>query len=189
MILIILVLLVVLFIAYKLYNPSHGLIAGQIPVNEVINHWSKFFNFFSMSSDVFYKELENVLKEHEMPHSTISRTKHKEGGMLSASREYLRIKHGDLVFDVCAAPFGKDFFISWWMYETESKVRTVFKYTKFGSYLAARAARRTFYQADEEEMFTKCSHQCLMETVEKVGDGKAFLQLSDADKIYRTGGM
>lgn len=41
-----------------------------------------------------------------MPNSTIARTTHKKGGVFSSSREYLRIKHGELVFDVCAAPFG-----------------------------------------------------------------------------------
>jgi hypothetical protein len=38
-----------------------------------------------------------------------------EGGLLSAKREYLRATYGRYSFDICAAPFGKDFFFSWWL--------------------------------------------------------------------------
>ncbi len=39
----------------------------------------------------------------------------KEGGVLSAKREYLRIQRGNLAFDVCTAPHGSGYFFSWWM--------------------------------------------------------------------------
>lgn len=35
-----------------------------------------------------------------------------EGGLLSAKREYLRLKRERLVFDICAAPFGTGYFFS-----------------------------------------------------------------------------
>src|SRR5262249_32254698 len=38
----------------------------------------------------------------------------KEGGPLSASREYLRVTRQGLVFDICGAPFGTGFFVSLW---------------------------------------------------------------------------
>ena len=109
--------------------------------------------------------------------------------MLSASREYLRIKHGDLVFDVCAAPFGKDFFISWWLYETTGPMRVVFKGTRFGSFLQQRASKRTFYQIDEEDMFRACVHECILETIDKMTENKGELKLSDADKLFKMGGL
>jgi uncharacterized YccA/Bax inhibitor family protein len=45
----------------------------------------------------------------------------KEGGLLSARREYLRVKRGKLSFDVCAAPFGTGFFFSSWLIELPAK--------------------------------------------------------------------
>jgi hypothetical protein len=159
-----------------------------IPITQVISHWSHFFQDFSLSSDLFYAELEKIVKSNDMPHTTVERTKHKEGGMFSSSREYLRIKHFDLVFDVCAAPFGKNFFISWWLYETESGMRSLFKSTKVGDFLRQRAANRTFFQADEEAMFRSCVHECILETVAKVGESKGFRQLTDTEKAFRIGG-
>lgn len=162
---------------------------GSVPISNVLSHWSHFFRSFAMSSNNFYDELEKTLKIHEMPNAVIGRTKHKEGGMLSAAREYLRIKHGDIVFDVCAAPFGKDFFISWWLYETAGTMRTMLKNTKMGNFLNERAAKRTFYQIDEEDMFRSCVHECILETIGKVTEGKGTLQLTDADKAFKMGGL
>jgi hypothetical protein len=176
------------YIIYK-GTTSSGLIGGNIPVSNVISHWSHFFKTFALSSDAFYNELEKILASHEMPNSVIKRTTHKEGGLLSASREYLRIKHGDIVFDVCASPFGKDFFISWWLYESAGGMRAIFKKTKFGDFLSQRAANRTFYQVDEEDMFRSCVHECILETVSKVGEGTGTVQLTDADKAFKMGGL
>lgn len=182
-------LALVVFLIYKGTQTTSGLLGGNIPVSNVISHWSHFFKTFALSSDAFYKELEKILASHEMPNSVISRTTHKEGGLLSASREYLRIKHGDIVFDICASPFGKDFFISWWLYESQGGMRAIFKKTKFGDFLSQRAANRTFYQVDEEDMFRSCVHECILETVSKVGEGTGKIQLTDADKAFKMGGV
>ncbi len=180
---------IVIFLGYKYSAPDSKLVAGGIPVSNVLSHWSHFFQAFSMPSDTFYNELENTLRVHEMPHSTIFRTKHKEGGILSASREYLRIKHGDIVFDVCASPFGRNFFISWWLYETAGTMRTVLKNTRVGNFLQNRAQQRTFYQIDEEAMFRSCVHECILETINKVSEGKGMLSLTDSQKAFKMGGL
>jgi hypothetical protein len=101
----------------------------------------------------------------------------------------LRIKHGDLVFDICAAPFGTDFFISWWLYESKGGMRSWLRHTKVGDFLARRAERRTFFQIDEEDMFRSCVHECILETIAAVTEGKGILQLSDADKVFIKGGL
>lgn len=183
------IVVLLLLIIFNSKGSSSGLLGGAIPVSNVLSHWSHFFHSFSMSTDMFYGELEKTLQNHAMPNAVIERTNHKEAGMFSARREYLRIKHNDIVFDVCASPFGKDFFISWWLYETAGTMRTVLKNTKMGNFLQARAERRTFYQVDEEDMFRSCVHECILETVSKVAEGKGLMQLTDADKAYKMGGL
>lgn len=185
---VVVVIAIMVLVIYLTTRPS-ALLGGNIPVSNVISHWSHFFKSFALSSNAFYEELAKTLQSHEMPHARIGRTMHKEGGILSASREYLRIKHGDLVFDVCAAPFGKDFFISWWLYESQGGLRTWFGNTKMGDFLRARAAKRTFYQIDEEDMFRSCVHECILETVAAVTQGKGTTQLTDADKTFKMGGL
>ena len=189
---IVIVLLIVggaIYLIYRDFASRGSLIGGHIPVSEVISHWSHFFREFKVSSDMFYTELEKNIQTHAMPHTELQRVTHKEGGMLSASRVYFRIKHGDIVFDICASPFGNDFFISWWLYETAGPLRTLLKRTKVGDFLNARAAKRTFYQIDEEEMFRSCAHECILETITKVSEGKGFTQLTDAQKAFKMGGV
>ncbi len=181
------ILLLYLFINF-VNSSGSTLIGGHTPVSNVLSHWSHFFQSFALSSNSFYAELEQTLKGHEMPNAAITRTQHKEGGILSAAREYLRIKHGDIVFDVCAAPFGKDFFISWWLYESAGTMRTLLKQTKVGNFLNERAAKRTFFQVDEEDMFRSCVHECILETIAKVGEGKG-ISLTEADKVFKMGGV
>jgi len=188
----ILAVLAVVFIIYTLVKISDKAgtpMMGGTPISNVLSHWSHFFTQFTLSSDVFYKALEETFKVHDMPNIALGRTKHKEAGLLSANREYLRIRHGDIVFDICAAPFGKDFFISWWLYETTGTMRTVLRNTKVGDFMNARAARRTFYQIDEEDMFRSCVHDCILETITAVTMGKGVTQLTDADKAFKMGGM
>lgn len=189
-ILVLLLLAGIIFVVLKYTNTSGTtLLGGNVPVSNVLSHWSHFFQSFNLSSDLFYGELEKTFQSHEMPNAVIGRTKHKEGGMLSAAREYLRIKHGDIVFDVCASPFGKDFFISWWLYESAGTMRTMLKNTKVGDFMNARASQRTFYQVDEEDMFRSCVHDCILETITRVTEGKGITQLTDAQKAFKMGGL
>ncbi len=152
-----------------------------IPISQMLSHWGHLFPYFNMSSDKFYSQVTEIIKSHQMPDTKIERVKHKEGGMFSASREYLRVKYFDLVFDICAAPFGKDFFISWWLYETESAMRSLLKFTKAGDYLNERAAKRSFFEADEESMFRACVHQCVLEAIDAVMEEKGA-RLSELER-------
>ena len=161
----------------------------SIPVTEVINRWSHLFQNFSFSANEFYAKLQSKLEEQQMPKTEISKVTHKEGGLFSSSREYLRVKHKDLVFDVCAAPFGTNFFISWWLYETAGMMRNLLKNTSVGSMMAARAAKRTFFEIDSEQMFRECVHDALLQAVSAVTEGKGTRQLSDAEKQYQVGGF
>lgn len=160
-----------------------------IPVSNVLNHWTKMFPFCSMSSDEFYAQVEKIFKEHQIPDAKTERIKHKEGGIFSSSREYFRIKRGDLVFDICAAPFGKDFFISWWLYETEGLSKQLLKLTSVGSYLVERCAKQTFFQADEETMFLTCAHECILEAIEQMVQSKGLRALTEQEKQYAKGGL
>ncbi|MGB7547461.1 MAG: hypothetical protein WBM14_06920 [Terracidiphilus sp.] len=83
----------------------------------VISHWHHPIKDFHTSTMEFYAAVEQALKPHEIPDYSVSRIDWREGGVLTARREYLRIKRGKLAFDLCAAPFGTDFFFSWWLAE------------------------------------------------------------------------
>ena len=82
---------------------------------EVIGHWHQSVEALSTSTLDFYAAVEKALGNKEVPDLRIERTTFSEHGILSAKREYLRVRYGRLYFDICGAPFGKDFFFSWWL--------------------------------------------------------------------------
>lgn len=68
-------------------------------------------NFSAAPKDV-YDTVEQYIAVHEIPELEVTRAFWHEGGALSAKREYLKLARERLGFEICAAPFGTDFFIS-----------------------------------------------------------------------------
>jgi hypothetical protein len=93
----------------------------------VISHWDQLIENFQASSLEFYNSVEKALEGRAVPEIHWSRVEHKEGGLASAKRQYLRTHRGKYAFDICAAPFGTGFFVSWWF--TEPPLPFAFIYT------------------------------------------------------------
>src|ERR1035438_6432882 len=79
---------------------------------DVLSHWYTLVPGFNTSSQEFYGSVEEDLKARQVPGLEMSRVDFSEGGILSDKRTYLRMTRERLVFDVCAAPFGVNYFFS-----------------------------------------------------------------------------
>ena len=101
--------------------------ASQAAPDVVISHWSTLIEGFQASPLSFFKSVEEALARREIPETKKSRVDYKEAGLLSANREYLRVQREKLVFDVCAAPFGTGFFVSYWLAEDRLKLHPFVK--------------------------------------------------------------
>lgn len=84
---------------------------------DFISHWDQLIENFQASSLEFYGFVEKAVLARAVPEAHWTRVEHKESGLASARREYLRMHRGKHAFDICAAPFGNGFFISWWLTE------------------------------------------------------------------------
>jgi hypothetical protein len=80
-------------------------------------HWSTLVEGLQTSPQECYAAIEEAIRRREIPGARTSRVTYQEGGPLSAERIYLRVERKLLAFDICAAPFGKGFFFSWWQGE------------------------------------------------------------------------
>lgn len=88
----------------------------------VLSHWHHLFEA-QYSSKEFYAAVESALATRQVPGLEQSRLDFHEGGLLSSKREYLRFQRERLVFDICAAPFGTGFFVSWRLLEVPLPLR------------------------------------------------------------------
>ena len=91
--------------------------AKPVPTSAVLSHWHRLIENLETSSLEFYAAVETAIGRREVPQANPSRVDWREGGMLSARRGYLRVSRGRHRFDICAAPFGSGFFVSWWLAE------------------------------------------------------------------------
>jgi hypothetical protein len=68
---------------------------------------------FETSTDAFYQGIEDELQTRKVPGLELMRVDFREGGPLSAKRDYLRMRRERLTFDLCSAPFGTSWFFSY----------------------------------------------------------------------------
>jgi hypothetical protein len=81
---------------------------------EVVSHWHHSVENFNTSTLEFFIAIEGTLNEKLAP-VKMDRVDYRESGILSDKRQYLRVSYARYSFDIGAAPFGKDFFFSWWL--------------------------------------------------------------------------
>ena len=73
---------------------------------ELLDHWIRSAEGFSLAPAEFYSAVEQKLAAHKIPGMAITRQEFSEGGLLSEQRIYLRLMRERLAIAACAAPFG-----------------------------------------------------------------------------------
>jgi hypothetical protein len=82
-------------------------------VGAVNSNKCHYFDKLQFSSQEFYLLVEQLMTERRIPDVKISRVNYNEGNILSNKREYLRVARKEDMFDICAAPVGTGFFVSY----------------------------------------------------------------------------
>jgi len=132
----------------------------------ILAHWYNRFDEFSFSTQEFYDRLSEELHRRNMPDAKLSRVNYPEGGMLSAHRDYYRVARGKHTFVLCAAPFGIDFFVSWWLLETPGCLAGCIAIIM--PWLSLFARKTTFYEEDTAIIFRDAVHQGVINTIEGI---------------------
>lgn len=78
-------------------------------------HWSQLMEGLQASPQDFYTAIDAAIKRREIPDCYLRRVFWREGGLMSAKREYLQAERGEDLVDICGAPFGNAFFASSWL--------------------------------------------------------------------------
>src|SRR4051812_34421343 len=84
-----------------------------------------YFDFEKFSAQEFYDLVKKAVERREIPGVAISKVTFVQGGWLEGKREYLRISRKDQTFDICAAPFGTGFFVSYWLGEKNAYLKKI----------------------------------------------------------------
>jgi len=149
----------------------------------ILSNWHHFYDGLRASPQEIYFLIEKAINERELPGAVLSRVVYKEGGIFSARREYLRVRRKDHIFDLCAAPFGRGLFASWWLGESVGLFwRILFIIPPVALTLIRIFRPDTFYRIDTALTFQDSVHSAVMEVFDGVTKAKGLRALSESEK-------
>ncbi len=153
---------------------------------DVLSRWSTMVEGLQQSSREFYTETTSNLAEHQLKDVRTEHVTMSEGGVFSAKREYLQIRHRDFVYHVCAAPYGNGFFVSSWLGQTENgfvawlaSIRFIGPIVKlFASFFKPL----TYYKIDTAQMFHSVVHGAVTKALDRVISAQGKRALTEAER-------
>lgn len=149
----------------------------------IFSHWHHLIDSLQASSQKFYESVAARIKERNIPDIYVTRVDHAEGGVFSANREYLRVTRREHVFDICAAPFAKGFFISWWLGEDLGLfLNIVMRIPFLGPALVRIFRPETYYRIDTALMFQESVHATVLEILEQSTKTQGLRSLSELER-------
>jgi len=145
-------------------------------------HWSHPFPDLQMSSQEFYDQIEEIIKGLNEPHIKTRRITYSEGGFISSNRTYLRVSRGDILFDICGAPFGTAFFISWWQADDDLFKRFLLAIPLLGKVFERAFYPNTYYRIDTQDMFQTSIHTILLSAIDALVIAKGLRGLTELER-------
>lgn len=140
----------------------------------ILSHWHHRVEDMPKTSHDFYTDVERALATLALDGTKVERVNIYEGSILSAKRQYLQVRRKEHVFHICAAPFGRGFFVSWWLGEVRSGLIAFLAglpyLGRFIAWLWDTAKPITYYRVDTALMFQTATHAAVMEAVEAAID-------------------
>lgn len=147
------------------------------------SRWYTLINNFEYSPKEFYKHLQVELESHGITKIKIKEEYIKEGGIMSHSRIYLRVTWKDYQYDICAAKFGKGYFISWWLFYKDSIWKILVSKIPFvGRWIALKLYPITYYRTDTASMFMLYVHASLIKTIDDITNNSGIRTLTEEQR-------
>lgn len=146
--------------------------------SNILSHWYTLLEGLHLSSHEFYSSLEAKILEKKIPKIKITLVDYHESSALSAKRIYLRVRRKNQIFDICAAPFGTDFFISWWFGELEGCLSSI----PIIGWLIRKFLPNTYYQMDTALMFQEIIRLAVLTVMDEIIKAKGLRSLTESER-------
>jgi hypothetical protein len=147
-------------------------------IDNLHSHWNTLIDNFNYSTQDFYNLLENELQNHDIENINTKEVTLREGGIGTDKRLYLRVTWKDLVYYVCAAPFGDGFFVSWWLKNNASIISIIVsKIPLFGGWLHRKLFPLTFYRVDTASMFMTYAQQSVLKVIREITKDQGIAEI------------
>lgn len=157
---------------------------------QLLSHWMQHFEGMNQSTQAFYGLVQKAVEAKKIPDMKFGRTDFKEGGIFSASREYLDIRRGDLRYFICGAPFGNGFFVSSRLIAEGrfadslmgSMERGGLMANIAGAAISKLAGTDTFMKIDAAHMYLQLVHRSLLEALDSMTAAAKLPPLAESER-------
>jgi hypothetical protein len=146
--------------------------------NLCLSHWHHTFDQVQFSAMDFYDLTEGEIGRRELPGLSMRRVTHGEKVLFGARREYLRVYTTENAFEICAAPVGTGFYVSWWFFEKSNRLRSLMLGVPFLNWLVTA---KTLHQLDEEQVLRDLVHTCVLQGIDAM-TGQSGSTLSESER-------
>ena len=152
----------------------------------IFSNWNTMIEGLDLSPKEFYSALKEAIDSKQVPDTKKTSVMWGEGGMLSAKREYLRVRRKEHAFDICCAPFGNGTFFSWWLGEVPSGFLAFLYSIPFLGWLAYFFEKffkpDTYYKIDTMMMFQSLVHSAVLEVIDQHTNEKGLKPIDGDDR-------
>jgi len=152
-------------------------------VGAVQSNHCQYFDNFQFSAQEFFALVESMIKERQVPDAKMSRVSYHQKSIFSDKREYLRIERKNDIFDICAAPFGTGFFVSYWHGEPKHRARDFAMKIPYLNTAVEGWQGTTYYQVDTANMFRLCVKDSIADAIDQVAKDKGTRGFSEAERM------
>ncbi|GGG24749.1 hypothetical protein GCM10011344_26790 [Dokdonia pacifica] len=149
---------------------------------EYHSHWNTLLDECKLSSRDFYAELKSELARTSISGMNNYNVYLKEGSIFSGRRLYLRVNWKNYRYDICAAPFGKGFFISSWLLNKTGIIEYFISRFPLGLKIVKMLNPVTYYKIDTASMFQTYCHQAVLNVIDRMTKDTGVRPLSEDQK-------
>jgi len=151
-------------------------------ISHIISHWHQLIEGLQASPQAVYTQLDQAIAKRELPKAKFSRVKHRESGLFSPKRVYFRVGRKELIFDICAAPYGRGFFVSWWLGECPTIFWFLLYIPILGPLVMWLFHRETYWRIDTALMFQDSVHAAVLEVIDDLIKAQGLRALSELER-------
>lgn len=153
-------------------------------VKIVHSNWNELIDDFKYSTVDFYKLFKEEMKMTRVNGISYHDVHLSEGVKgVSRKRKYFRLEWEKYQFDVCAAPFGRGMFFSWWViYKLPFLYVLFYIIPLIGPKLAQFLFPFTYYKYDSATMFMKYVHAVTLSVIDSITTEKGIRILTEEER-------
>lgn len=147
------------------------------------SRWNTLIDDFDFSTQEFYQLFKKELLSQGISGISTSDVSLHEGNIFSPKRRYIRVRWKDYQYDICAAPFGNGFFVSWWLFYKDTLGQIIIsKIPLIGKWLVKSLYPITYYKIDTASMFMSYAQSSVLKVIDDITNNKGVRALNESEK-------